>query len=245
MNYIIDFNPYQITNPNPYYLANIETNLKNNESITNQEAIDFLNTISYLTRYKKNPKLNNYDNKCDTAQSILYYYLKNLNLKVLAKTTQHTITNNIIGHNFLVVELIVESKKKHYLLDPTYIQFFKKDKCTKENYYINSMYPDYLLLTPDPGFFIQESMKQSASFLLNHGFIPLNEDTAKMYGDSFYNTKTGPITFNLTFKSIPGEIYLNAFLNGSESLSISEEKLIELNLNITPFNDIINNSKKR
>ena len=34
--------------------------------------------LSYLIRYKINPNLTDYTFKCDLAQSILYYYLKDL-----------------------------------------------------------------------------------------------------------------------------------------------------------------------
>jgi len=232
MNYIINFNPYINNNIDIEYLSTIETKILNNESITNKELIYFLNTIIYLTRLKLNNNLDNFDNKCDLAQSILYYYFKNLNCNIHPSMTQNVITNNIIGHSFLTLELNVDNKLKYYLLDPTYIQFFKTDKCRTENYYISPNYPDYILLTPNPGFFIHQNMKEQAKKLLDNGYIELTEEIAKMYGDSFYNTKTGTNPKNLTFMSIPGEIYINSFLKGKEPLSKTEEELINLNLNI-------------
>lgn len=236
MNYIIEFNPHIEKNIDYNYLSNIKFKISNKISISNEELSYFLNTIIYLTRYKINPNLDNYDFKCDLAQSMLYYYLKYLNCNIHPLTTQKSITDNITGHNFLTIELLVNNELKHYLLDPTYIQFFKKEKCTKDAYFIHPTYKDYILLTPDPGFFIQENMKESAQFLLNHGYIELNENTAKMYGDSFYNTKTGINPNPHIFKSIPGFIYLNSFTQGFTPLSKTEQELIDTNLYITDYN---------
>lgn len=235
MNYIIDFNPYIANNLDNKYLSEIENKIQNKLSVTNEELSNFLKTIIYLTRYKINPNLDNYDYKCDLAQSILYYYFKNLNCNIHPLTTQDSITNNITGHSFLTLELLVDNKLQHYLLDPTYIQFFKKDKCTKENYYIHPSYPNHILLTPDPGFFIKDNMIDSTKFLLDNGYIELNEDTASMYGDSFYNTKTGITKMPITYQNIPGFIYLNSFTKGSTQLSKTEQDLINNDLFIPYF----------
>ena len=232
MNYIIEFTPHITYYIDIKYLSDIEHKITNKISITNEELTYFLDYIIYLTRYNINPSLDNYDFKCDLAQSILYYYLKNLNCNIHPLTTQNSITNNITGHSFITLELIVNNESKYYLLDPTYIQFFKINKCNKDAYFIHPIYKNHVLLTPDPGFFIQENMKENAKFLLNHGYIELNEKTAQMYGDSFYNTKTGNNPNPYKFNSIPGSIYLNAFTKGYTQLSKTEQELIDNNLNI-------------
>lgn len=122
--------------------------------------------------------------------------------------------------------------------------FSKKEKCNKDNYYISPKYPDHILLTPDPGFFIKEEMKEHASFLLNYGYILLEENTAKMYGDSFYNTKTGINPNNLKYQIIPGFVYINAFTKGYEQLSKKEEELIDKNLYIISFQELTNKKKR-
>ena len=245
MEYIYNYNPYTTNNIDFYYLFNIENKIKNNISISNEEATNFLNLIIFITRQKINPNLDNFDNKCDLAQSILYHYFKNINCKIYPSMTQNVITNNIIGHSFLTLELNINNQTTYYLLDPTYIQFFKKNKCKKDNYYISPKYPDYILLTPDPGYFIKEEMKENCTYLLNHGHIELNEENAKMYGDSFYNTKTGTNPNTLKFESIPGEIFINAFTKGKERISKSEEELIDNNQFIPSVEKLINHSKKR
>lgn len=245
MNYIINFNPYINTLIDNQYLSNIEYKIQHKISLTNEELNDFLSTIIYLTRININPKLDNFDFKCDLAQSILYYYFKNLNCNIYPLTTQKTISENITGHSFLTLELIIDNQLKYYLLDPTYIQFFKKDKCTKDNYYIHPQYQNYILLTPDPGFFIQDNMKENTKFLLDYGFIELNEETAMMYGNSFYNTKTGINNNYHKYQSIPGFIYLNAFTKGFTPLSKTEEELINQELNIPYFQNKEKNKNNR
>lgn len=235
MNYITNFTPHIPNYIDEEYLSTIELKCINKESLSKEEINYLLSTIIYIVRYKINKNLDNYDYKCDLAQSILYYYFKNLNCNIYPSTTQNAITSSIIGHSFLTLEITVDNQTKYYLLDPTYIQFFKQSNCNKEKYYINPKYPDHILLTPDPGFFIQESMKQQCILLLNNGFIELTEDIAKMYGDSFYNTKTGTDPKTLTFQSIPGDIYLKSFIKGKEKLSKTTEELLEQNLYIKPF----------
>ena len=243
--YIIDFNPQIINNIDIMYLSIIEQKINSKESITNEEVTTLLDTINYIVRYKINPNLDNYDYKCDLAQSILYHYLKKLNCNPHTCMTQNVITNNIIGHSFITIQIIVDNKIKTYLIDPTYIQFFKKDKCTKDNYFISQQYNNYILLTPDPGYFINKSMNNEINFLLNHGYIELTEQTARIYGDSFLNTKTGININLLNYQTIPGEIYINSFLKGNEPISKTEEELINMNLYIPSFQELNNQHKKR
>lgn len=245
MNYIINFSPINISNINNIYYVEIENKIINKESLTQKEVNDFLDIINYIVRLKINPNLDNYDNKCDLAVSILYHYFKKLNCSVFSSTTQTSITNSITGHSFLTLQLFVDGKIQNYLLDPTYIQFFKKDKCTEGNFYTSPIYKDILLLTPDPGFFIKEEMKECCTYLLNHGHMELTEKNARMYGDSFYNTKTGISYSNKTYQTIPGSVYINSFMKCSDSVSKTEEELEEQGLNIKLFNENLETIKKR
>lgn len=245
MNYIVNFNPVVISDMNVNYYADLENKVRKKEHLTNQEAMDLLDAINYMVRFKINSNLDNYDNKCDLAVSMLYYYFKNLGCEVFSSMTQNAITNNIIGHSFLTVQLLVDGKIQNYLLDPTYIQFFKKDKCNKNNYFVSPMYKNIVLLTPDPGFFIKNRDIDKAKFLLDHGHILLIEETAEMYGNSFYNTKTGCNYSTIMYQMIPGEVYINAFMHGKESVSKTEEQLIEDKLYIESFEQLSNIAKKR
>lgn len=245
MSYVVDFNPFSIKDIDIIYFANIESKIINKESLSQNEVNDFLDIINYMARVKINPNLDNYDNKCDLAISILYHYFKKLNCSVFSNATHSAITNSIVGHSFLTLQLLVDEKIKNYLIDPTYIQFFKKNKCTTNNYYISPMYKDIVLITPDPGFFIKEEMKELCKFLLNHGYMELTEESARMYGDSFYNTKTGISYSNKTYQTIPGSVYINSFIKGSEPVSRTEEELEEITLNIKLFKEQLETTKKR
>lgn len=233
MAYIIDFKPTIIKNINKEKISEIEYKIINRISINKEEVKYLLDYIIYLTRCKINSNLDNYEYKCDLAQSMLYYYFQKLNCNVSLCMTQNVITNNIIGHSFLVINLLMDNQSTNYLIDPTYIQFFTKEKCNDNKYFINPNYPHNVLITPDPGYFIKKEDISKIKSLINQGYEVLTEDIARIYGDSFYNTKTGE--FDKNFKSIPGNIYINAFLKGKENISKTLEELEESNLNIEPI----------
>ncbi|MBE6148526.1 MAG: hypothetical protein E7167_03420 [Firmicutes bacterium] len=236
MAYIAEFEPF-IPNDIDYdQLSQIEDTIKKGESITSEEANFFLDHINYLARSMMNPNMQNFRNKCDLAQSILYYYFNSLGCKVIPNTTHGSITSQIVGHNFLVLELLVDNILTLYLVDPTYIQFFEESNCSWQKFYVSPLAPDRILLTPDPGFFIKDYQKEMAKFLLDHGYSLLTPEVGKMYGDSFYNTKVGLSRSNWKYQTMPGEIYINAFVKGSGTLSKTESQLEEENMLIKPFN---------
>lgn len=237
MEYIIDFNPVKKEELNNEEMAIIEGKIKQRKSLTNQEAELFLDAINYITRKNINPNMDNFDWKCDLAQSILCHYLNKIDCPNFPCMTQSVITDSIEGHSFVTIVLIVEDEEKIFLLDPTYIQFFKKENCTADKLFVSPKFPDKVLLKPHPGYYIKDEDKEVASYLLNHGHILLNERVARMYGDSFYNTKTG-VSPNEPFVSMSGNIYLRSFLKGKENLSKTEEELIANGLDIKTFESL-------
>ena len=235
MEYIVDFKPYQNRNINIDQCARIEEAIKENKSISLNDAEEFLRNISYLVRRNINPNMDNFDLKCDLAQAILGHYFNKINCRYAPCATHNVITSQIDGHSFVVITLNVEGEDKSFLLDPTYIQFFHKDKCQRDNYFVSPMYPDKVLLTPDAGFFIKEADKEPVDFLLRYGYIELTEEYARIYGDSFLNTKTGTNPSTLRYQSMPGSIYIKSFLKGNESLSKTEQDLKESNQLLETF----------
>ena len=235
MEYIVDFKPYQNRNINIDQCARIEEAIKENKSISLNDAEEFLRNISYLVRRSINPNMDNFDLKCDLAQAILGHYFNKINCRYAPCATHNVITSQIDGHSFIVITLNVEGEDKIFLLDPTYIQFFHKDKCQRDNYFVSPMYPDKVLLTPDAGFFIKEEDKEPVDFLLRYGYIELTEEYARIYGDSFLNTKTGTNPQNLRYQSMPGSIYIKSFLKGNEPLSKTEQGLKESNQLLETF----------
>lgn len=241
MNYIVDFNPVVMENIDYDYLKEIESKVKEKDSLTVEKITYFLDAISYITRFKINPDMDNYDYGCDLAQSILCHYLNNLNCEVYPVMTRSVMDGDITGHSFLCARFLVENKEELYLLDPTYIQFFKEENCNKNKYFVSEKYDNKVLITPDPGYFIRESQKENVKFLLDHGYSILNEEIAKMYGDSFINTRRGVKVEDCDYVSLPGKFYIDSFLKGNEVLSKTEEDLIREGL-VIDFP--VNNMKK-
>lgn len=229
MNYIFDEKP-QIIQYDNSYISQIEEKIKNKEKISENEINDLLDYVCYTTRCKFDSDIENYDFsfKCDVAQAIITYYFLELGITTHPCMTQNVITNDIVGHSFLIVEI----NNKNYLVDPTYRQFTKYDNC-KEDKYFN--YNNIIIKTPDPGYFIRENDKKEFSSFLIKGYNELTEEFARIYGDSFYNTKVG--TTSKKFNSIPGKAYINSFIKGNELLSKTKEELDLLGLSI-------NNSQK-
>lgn len=240
MDYIVDFKPIIIEDLNIDKLTNIEEKLMNNIAVTEKEINYFLDTLNYLARKKINPSFDDYSYKCDLAQSILCNYLQKINCCIYPCTTQSAITNNIEGHNFTVAKFNIKDKGlTNILLDPTYIQFFKKENCQRNSYVFSPKIPQKVLITPNPGYFVKKEDLKKIQFLLDHGFAELNYDIARIYGDSFYNTKTGKKINDLAFQSIPGRIYINSFIHEKGKIYHSEEYLKENGYMI----DLFRNSK--
>lgn len=226
MNYIIESKPNKIE-INYDFISTIEKNLEENIPLTKEETNYFLDYLVYATRTKLTNDLDNYsfEWKCDTAISIIGNYLNNLNVPYNVCDTQKVITQGITGHTFMVVKLNTEDGIINYLVDPTYRQFFIKDNCTKDKYVlINGVY----IITPSPGYFIKDEDKNIIKTFLQKGYSVLDHNIARIYADSFYNTKVG--MNDTTFRSIPGSIYINSFLKGNSTLSKTEDELQDLSL---------------
>ena len=179
--------------------------------------------------------MDNFDYKCDLAQSMIGHYLDEIKCKYSPCATRKAISDKVDGHSFTTITLNVDGEEKNYLFDPTYIQFFHTEKCQSSNYFISDLYPDKILLTPNPGYFIRLEDKEPVEFLLTNGYIELTPDYARMYGDSFLNTICGKNPKNLKYESIPGEIYCNAFTKGKENLSKTKDELEQNGQIITSF----------
>lgn len=226
MNYILDSNPNKLE-INYDFISTIEKNLEENIPLTKEETNYFLDYLVYATRTKLTNDLDNYsfEWKCDTAISIIGNYLNSLNVQYNVCDSQKVITQGITGHTFMIVKLNTEDGIINYLVDPTYRQFFIRDNCTKEKYVlINGMY----IITPSPGYFIKDEDKNIIKTFLQKGYSVLDHNIARIYGDSFYNTKVG--MNDTTFRSIPGSIYINSFLKGNSTLTKTEDELQDLSL---------------
>ena len=226
MNFVIESTPNKIEIDYDL-ISQIENKLEDNIPLSQDETKYFLDYIVFITRTKFTNDLDNYsfEWKCDIAISIIGNYLNSLNVNYNVCDTQKVITNNIKGHTFMIVNLNTENGTLSYLIDPTYRQVFTKDTCNESNYtLINGIY----VTTPNPGYFIKEKDKEETKKLLINGYAILTNNIARIYGDSFYNTKVGED--NTTYKSIQGSIYINSFLKGNSHLSKTNDELQDLKI---------------
>lgn len=195
-----------------------------------------LSNLSYMIRKKIsdaeeiNMIENTYTNKCDLAQSMTYYYLKELNVKVNPVNTNEVI-EGVCGHSFVIAYFNTTVGEKLYLIDPTYLQFFFKENCDINRFIIIK---DKVCRTPDPGFFVVKNNKQDTILpLLTEGYIEFREDVAKVFGDSFFQTKQGVHKNQIQYNVASGQSYIKWFERYTSNLSKSEEELRAMDLLIS------------
>lgn len=240
MNKIIDFEINEnIVDINR--ILQIEEQCKNN-NLLNIEDIDILlQYLSYLVRkviadYEKTDmKGYSYHYKCDLAQSIICYYLDSLGIKVNPVNTNEVI-KGVCGHSLVIANFETTSGLKKYLIDPTYIQFFEKENCDISKFIIIN---DMVCVSPDPGYFVVKEGKENVILpLLENGYIEFSEDVAKVYGDSFFQTKQGVNLSQIKNNVASGTNYIKWFDGYTSHLSKTIEELSDLNLLISPMIDI-------
>ena len=86
-----------------------------------------------------------------------------------------------------------------HLIDTTYRQFFPSLLCNEGRYYTKEENLN-IDTAPDPGYFIED--KQFAKELLGKGYIILNEDTARIYGEAFLKASRTLLEKEKTIKNI-------------------------------------------
>jgi len=159
-------------------------------------------------------------NRCDLAQHIIGKLLeKNENILVFPKESQDVFYPTCKGHSFLVCIL----QNVPYLIDLTYRQFFLRENCLEEKFIkINDM----VLKTPDPGFFVlrDNDSKEMAKKLISDGYVELNGEVAKKYGDSFYFTKTG----DGHYVDISWKIYFDSLMKENYDYAVDDDRFFEL-----------------
>ena len=239
MNKIINFN---INNkPEDIKLVfQIEELCKNNIQLNEEDVRVLLSHLSYLVRKlladSNGVDMSEYSYyyKCDTAQSMICYYLNSLGIKTNPVNTNEVI-NGVCGHSLVLATFDTTSGEKTFLIDPTYIQFFSKEKCDKSNFVIIN---DTVCVSPDPGYFIVEDNKEEVILpLLNDGFIEFNEEVASAYGDSFFQTKQGTQKSQIKNNKASGSNYIKWFTSYTSSLSKTKEELLSMGLLIRSMNE--------
>ncbi len=225
MEYIIDAQP-KYKNVDKKTFIKIRNKIKSGISLTDLERRSFLDFYVDMSRkilgqYLHVDILNDpLINRCDLAQNVIGKLLEqNENIYVFPKETQNTFYPTCTGHSFLVC--IIQGVP--YLIDLTYRQFFLKENCTLDKLIIKD---NRVLLAPDPGFFVMNYIDGAnvAKSIITDGYVKLNEEVAKKYGDSFYFTKTG-------YKDIcdmPGDMYLRILLKENYKYAVDDERFYQM-----------------
>ena len=214
----------KIENINFNYLREIEDKIRNKESISKEEIFYFLEYVVYDVRNKIYDEVHpNFESKCDLAQSIVCYYLNDIGVVNYPCLTNNTIYSSAVGHSYVVATFNVEGQEVNYLIDPTYVQFFKKEDCNESKYIVIN---EYIVVTPSPGYFIKAEDTARISWFNYYGFDVLDEDLARIYGNSFYNTRA--MKKDKKFEELSGDFYINSFLkNGKEKLSKTVDEIVQ------------------
>lgn len=217
-------------------ISNIEYKLLNGFDLTQNEVDYFLNYVSYQTRIllslKKSKNIDDYNFMGDTAQSIIARYFDELGLAYNAVQTQDAISKDILGHSFIVSSFMVDGVNKSYIIDPTFNQFFDIDRCKESEF---KLINNNVLKTPDLGYFALKSNENSQNVirkLLKRGYIKLNEESAKTYGDLFYKTKLGSVNYFNSNLEMSGNIYIKSFLKANSKLTYTLDELREMGLSL-------------
>lgn len=211
-----------IKNIDTKYLKEIENKISSNFPVTFDEINYFLECIIYIVRSMIMENSDYFEYKCDLAQSIICHYFNDLNVANYPNMTINSITGYIVGHSFVVATFNVLGEKVNFLIDPTYIQFFKRENCTADRYIVVD---GIIVRTPDPGYFISSKDRDIIHEFNYNGFSVLTEEIARIYGNSFYNTKT--MVRDRSIKELKASVYINSFLKGKEKLSKTREELIK------------------
>lgn len=241
MNQIFNIKINIMENVNLDIIEDIENKLFNKESLSANELDYFLSYVTYKTRYlivnykKENIENYGYNFMCDTAQSMIARYFDELNVVYKPVETQKAITSDILGHSFLTASFMVEGEFRHYIIDPTYNQFFDINKCSENNFkVINGV----VLKTPDLGYFALKSddnVQAVVKTLLRQGYIEETLENTKVYGDLFYKTKTGSVNYFNANLEMPGMVYAKGFEKSDFKLTYSLEDLKKMGLFLEPM----------
>ena len=241
MNRIFDVKINIMDNVDLDIVNSIEEKCFQGESLSQNELDYYLNYVIYQTReilaLNKQKELNDYsfDFMCDTAQSIIARYFDKLNITYKPVETGKAITDDILGHSFLLADFTVDGENKTYILDPTYNQFFDVDKCSENNFKIIN---GIVVQTPDLGYFALRSDENSQNVvkrLIRSGYIELTESNAKIYGDLFYKTKVGNINYFNTKLEMSGLVYIKSFKKSEARLTYTDEALEEMGMSLAPI----------
>lgn len=180
---------------------------------------------SYSSLFHCDAYVDSLSNRCDYFQFLIGHFLENYGFKVFPKETHRVIHPCSLGHSFL----IVKGCSRSYIVDPSFRQFCICDNCDINNIVVSD---NKVILNVHPGYFVFNSSSGAliGNKLLRDGFVVLDEESASVYCNSFYNSRQGVILKNgsLPCVSIPGRFFLDILNRESFDYSLSSERFNSL-----------------
>lgn len=185
-------------------IENIEKKLINKQKLTEEELSLFLDYIVLSVKEIVNDET--FINKCDLVQGLIGRYLNKLNINNYPCITNKAVMPNVVGHSFIVAAI----NDNNYIIDPAFIQFALMD--------FEELYINHLRIKPkSPIYYASLIDKEVTKSLLINGYVKLDERSAYLYGNCFYQTLTN-VKDDYIFKNKEGRKYISEFLKGNEKL---------------------------
>jgi hypothetical protein len=237
--YIINQKPIRRNVSNEEILSSLshwdEVLNNNRKGISMDDAINLLDWTVENTRRNlenicvdvNNSSLNGY---CDVTQASSLMPLKEKGFSITKNSCSKSFGypfNHYFGTVTIPIEEGGDVSNKTFLIDITYRQFFSTVRCNYGRYFTEEE-NTHIKTAPDPGFFVED--KDFAKELMGRGYILLDKNSAKKYGEPFYLSSLDYDSIK-NFNNIKDDNYFDLILNSSfNNYIISEDSLEGFNL---------------
>ena len=230
---VIDTEPKHI-DYNLGEIINIEDKLKESLPPTEKEIQELLDYICYKTRDLLSESENEtFEGKDYYAASIIYNYLKDLNIDVVPINTRKTVDFRAAQNCFLIANFVNDIYGSYgyqsYLIDPTFIQFLTAKKCDISNLKIKD---GIVYRKPDVGYYINSEDKKFLFKLVENGYDYLDTVLSSIYGNAFLNTIVPINDPEITFRC--GFRFYDDFTQDDKTTLLNKNQLEDMNLLIEP-----------
>lgn len=142
----------------------------------------------------------------------------------------YDVRHAVLLVNIPIIQENSNTQNCKFIIDPTFRQFCLKENCNNSKFKTKN-WDYYEPLAPHPGFFMQKrnllDLGQTDKYadeaenlcknIIHNGYFPLNEQTAKLYGDAFLRAST-----KLELQKEPIKMTGMDFANNFENNSINE-----------------------
>ena len=221
-------------------IHDIEEKLINKETLTLDEVYSLLGYICFQTRIAITNDLENetFEGKDFLASSIVYNYLKEINVQAFPRETSLSIGMGVKSNYFVIARIKTDLNGYvttiNYLIDPTFIQHMTREKCDFSNEKTKN---GIIYQKPDVGYYIHPEDFEYIKEFIEYGYAFMNSSFLEIYGNAFLNTKVP--TDNKALENKYGYKYKDLFLDADNAKIMSKEELDELGMSVKPTNNKI------